>query len=386
MEVTESAFLKTALLCGNGSEACVTKWERLAGSRIWRRPVWISIVSDVTAPGATCPTPASVEHADIQVKSYHLHSRERYVCNSGFKRKAGTSSLTECVFNKATNMTHWTTPNLKCIRDPSLTHQKPMPPSTVVTARVTPEPESPSLSGKEPAALSPKSDTTLATETATVPGPWMMSSKPPSVGTTGIGSHEPSQTPSQTTSVTLEHTPSTSHETPGALPDSSRYATGSQRTLLLPPQTLTLLASAAFPTYVQSAPGASAFEHNNQLFLLYSLPGFLISPKIFLQIHTLYQKVREFASNHLDICSWDTCDVFGVGAAGILHQVKVGDAGGPRGQSLPARSEELQDDQRPLSKEALSHSAPSVSAQRRIEAEQDRASLSPSLPLWLSGH
>ncbi|XP_033617697.1 interleukin-15 receptor subunit alpha isoform X4 [Fukomys damarensis] len=225
MEVTESAFLKTALLCGNGSEACVTKWERLAGSRIWRRPVWISIVSDVTAPGATCPTPASVEHADIQVKSYHLHSRERYVCNSGFKRKAGTSSLTECVFNKATNMTHWTTPNLKCIRDPSLTHQKPMPPSTVVTARVTPEPESPSLSGKEPAALSPKSDTTLATETATVPGPWMMSSKPPSVGTTGIGSHEPSQTPSQTTSVTLEHTPSTSHETPGALPDSSRYAT-----------------------------------------------------------------------------------------------------------------------------------------------------------------
>ncbi|XP_010619713.1 interleukin-15 receptor subunit alpha isoform X5 [Fukomys damarensis] len=320
MEVTESAFLKTALLCGNGSEACVTKWERLAGSRIWRRPVWISIVSDVTAPGATCPTPASVEHADIQVKSYHLHSRERYVCNSGFKRKAGTSSLTECVFNKATNMTHWTTPNLKCIRDPSLTHQKPMPPSTVVTARVTPEPESPSLSGK------------------------------------------------------------------GALPDSSRYATGSQRTLLLPPQTLTLLASAAFPTYVQSAPGASAFEHNNQLFLLYSLPGFLISPKIFLQIHTLYQKVREFASNHLDICSWDTCDVFGVGAAGILHQVKVGDAGGPRGQSLPARSEELQDDQRPLSKEALSHSAPSVSAQRRIEAEQDRASLSPSLPLWLSGH
>ncbi|XP_010619711.1 interleukin-15 receptor subunit alpha isoform X2 [Fukomys damarensis] len=322
MEVTESAFLKTALLCGNGSEACVTKWERLAGSRIWRRPVWISIVSDVTAPGATCPTPASVEHADIQVKSYHLHSRERYVCNSGFKRKAGTSSLTECVFNKATNMTHWTTPNLKCIRDPSLTHQKPMPPSTVVTARVTPEPESPSLSGKEPAALSPKSDTTLATETATVPGPWMMSSKPPSVGTTGIGSHEPSQTPSQTTSVTLEHTPSTSHETPGALPDSSRYATGSQRTLLLPPQTLTLLASAAFPTYVQSAPGASAFEHNNQLFLLYSLPGFLISPKIFLQIHTLYQKVREFASNHLDICSWDTCDVFGVGAAGILHQVK----------------------------------------------------------------
>ncbi|XP_012931275.1 interleukin-15 receptor subunit alpha isoform X1 [Heterocephalus glaber] len=142
--------------------------------------------------GATCPSPTSVEHADIRVKSYNLHSRERYVCNSGFKRKAGTSSLTECVFNKTTNITHWTTPNLKCIK---------------------------------PAALSPKSDTTLATETATVPGPWLMSSKPPSVGTTGIGSHEPSQTPSQKTAVTLEHTPSTSKETPGAHPDSSRYAT-----------------------------------------------------------------------------------------------------------------------------------------------------------------
>ncbi|PNJ57863.1 IL15RA isoform 12, partial [Pongo abelii] len=64
----------------------------------------------------TCPPPMSVEHADIWVKSYSLYSRERYVCNSGFKRKAGTSSLTECVLNKATNVAHWTTPSLKCIR------------------------------------------------------------------------------------------------------------------------------------------------------------------------------------------------------------------------------------------------------------------------------
>nr|XP_039334496.1 interleukin-15 receptor subunit alpha isoform X6 [Saimiri boliviensis boliviensis] len=66
--------------------------------------------------GITCPDPVSVEHADIQVKSYSLHSRERYICNSGFKRKAGTSSLTECVLNKATNVAYWTTPSLKCIR------------------------------------------------------------------------------------------------------------------------------------------------------------------------------------------------------------------------------------------------------------------------------
>ncbi|XP_060048403.1 interleukin-15 receptor subunit alpha isoform X6 [Erinaceus europaeus] len=63
----------------------------------------------------TCPTPMSVAHADIQVKNYHLHARERYTCKSGFKRKAGTSSLTQCVLNQTTNMAHWTPPNLQCI-------------------------------------------------------------------------------------------------------------------------------------------------------------------------------------------------------------------------------------------------------------------------------
>ncbi|ERE80720.1 interleukin-15 receptor subunit alpha isoform X2 [Cricetulus griseus] len=105
-------------------------------------------------PGTTCPTPISVEHADIRVKNYSVNSRERYVCNSGFKRKAGTSSLTECVINKNTNTAHWTTPNLKCIRDPSLAYQSPVLPSTVVTTTVTPQPESPSPPEKE---ISPNS-------------------------------------------------------------------------------------------------------------------------------------------------------------------------------------------------------------------------------------
>uniref|UniRef100_A0A452U7D1 Interleukin-15 receptor subunit alpha n=1 Tax=Ursus maritimus TaxID=29073 RepID=A0A452U7D1_URSMA len=99
-----------------------------------------------TLAGITCPPPTSVEHADIRVKSYKVSSRERYTCNSGFKRKAGTSSLTECVLNETTNVAHWTIPNLKCIRDPSLTHLRPS--STEVPAGVTPEPESTSLSGK----------------------------------------------------------------------------------------------------------------------------------------------------------------------------------------------------------------------------------------------
>uniref|UniRef100_A0A3Q2I1C8 Interleukin-15 receptor subunit alpha n=1 Tax=Equus caballus TaxID=9796 RepID=A0A3Q2I1C8_HORSE len=80
--------------------------------------------------GITCPTPTSVEHADIRVKSYNLSSKERYICNSGFKRKAGTSSLTECVLNETTNLAHWTTPNLKCIS----VHQYS---SRVVTAAVS---------------------------------------------------------------------------------------------------------------------------------------------------------------------------------------------------------------------------------------------------------
>ncbi|XP_027832301.1 interleukin-15 receptor subunit alpha isoform X6 [Ovis aries] len=104
------------------------------------------LLGSPATPGITCPTPTSVEHADIQVKNYSINSRERYVCNSGFKRKAGTSSLTQCVFNETAKVAHWTTPNLKCIRDPSLSHQRP--PSTAAPTGLTPEPESPTPSGK----------------------------------------------------------------------------------------------------------------------------------------------------------------------------------------------------------------------------------------------
>ncbi|XP_016871684.1 interleukin-15 receptor subunit alpha isoform X13 [Homo sapiens] len=169
--------------------------------------------------GITCPPPMSVEHADIWVKSYSLYSRERYICNSGFKRKAGTSSLTECVLNKATNVAHWTTPSLKCIRDPALVHQRPAPPSTVTTAGVTPQPESLSPSGKEPAASSPSSNNTAATTAAIVPGSQLMPSKSPSTGTTEISSHESSHgTPSQTTAKNWELTASASHQPPGVYP------------------------------------------------------------------------------------------------------------------------------------------------------------------------
>ncbi|XP_055449891.1 interleukin-15 receptor subunit alpha isoform X2 [Psammomys obesus] len=127
--------------------------------------------------GTTCPTPISVEHAEIRVKNYSVNSWERYVCNSGFKRKAGTSTLTECVMNKNTNTAHWTTPNLKCIK---------------------------------PGELPPKSDTTVATETATMPGSRLTPSQPASAETAETGSHESSRAPSLARTITLEPTASTS--------------------------------------------------------------------------------------------------------------------------------------------------------------------------------
>nr|XP_054948361.1 interleukin-15 receptor subunit alpha isoform X5 [Pan paniscus] len=103
--------------------------------------------------------------------------------------------------------------------DPALVRQRPAPPSTVTTAGMTPQPESLSPSGKEPAASSPSSNTTAATTAAIVPGSQLMPSKSPSTGTTEIGSHESSHgTPSQTTAKTWELTASASHQPPGVYP------------------------------------------------------------------------------------------------------------------------------------------------------------------------
>ncbi|XP_030617632.1 interleukin-15 receptor subunit alpha isoform X2 [Delphinapterus leucas] len=197
---------------------------RLRGCGVGALPalLLLLLLGPPATPGITCPTPTSVKHADIWVKSYNLNSRERYVCNSGFKRKAGTSSLTECVFNKTVNIAHWTTPNLKCIRDPSLTHQRP--PSTAAPTGVTPEPDSPNPSGKEPAFTS-RSDTTVATRLATGPGSRLMPSKAPSAGTTAVVNNEPSQVPAQTTAKAPEHTPSASQDPPGAYQYNPRAVT-----------------------------------------------------------------------------------------------------------------------------------------------------------------
>ncbi|XP_077801500.1 interleukin-15 receptor subunit alpha isoform X6 [Macaca mulatta] len=174
---------------------------RARGSRTLGLPalLLLLLLRPPATRGITCPPPVSVEHADIRVKSYSLYSRERYICNSGFKRKAGTSSLTECVLNKATNIAHWTTPSLKCIK---------------------------------PAASSPSSNTTAATTAAIVPSSRLMPSTSSSTGTTEIGSHGSSHGPSQTTAKTWELTASASHQPPGVYPQGHSDTTGRKQHLL----------------------------------------------------------------------------------------------------------------------------------------------------------
>ncbi|XP_036921807.1 interleukin-15 receptor subunit alpha isoform X1 [Sturnira hondurensis] len=179
--------------------------------------------------GATCSTPTSIEHANIQVKSYNENSRERYICNFGFKRKAGTSSLTKCLRNEDTNITQWTIPSLKCI---NCYPRQNWGGSGLLPASPASPPQFqgywqmirhccirdllwPSLSKVEP-AFTFKSDTPTATKPGTTPGSRLMTPKPPSAETTEVTGNEPSQDQSQTTAKALEHTLSASLEKPGA--------------------------------------------------------------------------------------------------------------------------------------------------------------------------
>uniref|UniRef100_A0A8C3NHK4 Uncharacterized protein n=1 Tax=Geospiza parvula TaxID=87175 RepID=A0A8C3NHK4_GEOPR len=58
-----------------------------------------------------------------------LNSRLRYSCNPGYKRKAGTSSLIQCILWNGSEP-RWTDPTLRCIRNPSpASSQSPVPPA-----------------------------------------------------------------------------------------------------------------------------------------------------------------------------------------------------------------------------------------------------------------
>uniref|UniRef100_A0A8C0U5K2 Sushi domain-containing protein n=1 Tax=Cyanistes caeruleus TaxID=156563 RepID=A0A8C0U5K2_CYACU len=67
-------------------------------------------------PGIPAPRPKAVANAHIEAGNRtELNSRLRYSCNPGYKRKAGTSSLIQCILWNGSEP-RWTDPTLQCIR------------------------------------------------------------------------------------------------------------------------------------------------------------------------------------------------------------------------------------------------------------------------------
>ncbi|XP_071590371.1 interleukin-15 receptor subunit alpha isoform X4 [Heliangelus exortis] len=95
------------------------------------------------ADTAGCSHPKEVPNAHIQVgNTTQLNTLLRYTCNPGYKRKAGTSNLIQCVLPQGSTQPAWTPPMLQCIRDPSFppqnpTHEHPDTPSAETTQKVS---------------------------------------------------------------------------------------------------------------------------------------------------------------------------------------------------------------------------------------------------------
>ncbi|KAK4831960.1 hypothetical protein QYF61_020337 [Mycteria americana] len=78
------------------------------------------LAAGVTAP-VRCSRPKDVANAHIDAgNNTLLNARLRYTCNPGYKRKAGTSSLIQCVLHDGSSEPNWTRTTLQCIRKPSL--------------------------------------------------------------------------------------------------------------------------------------------------------------------------------------------------------------------------------------------------------------------------
>ncbi|XP_010295205.1 PREDICTED: interleukin-15 receptor subunit alpha [Phaethon lepturus] len=89
---------------------------------------------------ARCSHPKDVANAHIDVgNNTLLNARLRYTCNPGYKRKAGTSSLIQCILRDGSTEPDWTHTTLQCIRDPALPPLAPSPelPTTPHTERTT---------------------------------------------------------------------------------------------------------------------------------------------------------------------------------------------------------------------------------------------------------
>ncbi|XP_078533370.1 interleukin-15 receptor subunit alpha isoform X2 [Lissotriton helveticus] len=84
-----------------------------------------------------CHVPEQVQHTQPfprEVFPSKGGTSLRYQCEAGYRRKAGTSNLIVCKADEGGGTARWTTPEVECIRDPSL----PPPPATFTTKRTTP--------------------------------------------------------------------------------------------------------------------------------------------------------------------------------------------------------------------------------------------------------
>ncbi|XP_041326108.1 interleukin-15 receptor subunit alpha [Pyrgilauda ruficollis] len=139
------------------------------------------------ADTAHCSRPKAVANAHIDAGNRtELNSRLRYSCNPGYKRKAGTSSLIQCILWNGSEP-RWTDPTLQCIRDPALsweTHglesttqragttgaspnSSPSPASS--QSPVPPAPDGLSPDGSRPPETIPTLDTSMLGEGTTPP-------------------------------------------------------------------------------------------------------------------------------------------------------------------------------------------------------------------------
>ncbi|XP_062490277.1 interleukin-15 receptor subunit alpha [Pezoporus occidentalis] len=132
-----------------------------------------------------CSRPKDVANAHIDVgNNTLLNTRLRYTCNAGYKRKAGTSSLIQCILRDDSSEPDWTHTTLQCIRDPALPPETPSPevPMAPHTERMAPKgttetsptsspspaatPAPPAPDGTSPETLPPLQPSTLGEETA----------------------------------------------------------------------------------------------------------------------------------------------------------------------------------------------------------------------------
>ncbi|XP_064905430.1 interleukin-15 receptor subunit alpha isoform X4 [Columba livia] len=122
-----------------------------------------------------CGRPKDVANAHIDVgNNVLLNTRLRYTCNPGYKRKAGTSSLIQCILRDGSSEPDWTHTTLQCIRDPALPLQTPSPelpaaPDTKTTTQKAGTTDasptsSPRLSPLPPATHGPSPETSTLLE------------------------------------------------------------------------------------------------------------------------------------------------------------------------------------------------------------------------------